>query len=1256
MIPEDIAKTWPDYPYLEKIRQDLWGANSIGRAAVMVGAGFSLNAIPIGGGTARLPLWNELIRKMRDAIGSADISGPLKTAQAYEATFGRNALDRLIAEVVPDLAFRPSELHHQLLRLPWADIFTTNYDTLLERAQACVHEVRYENVLAPADLPLKRQPRLVKLHGTLPSQRPFIITEEDYRSYPVRFAPFVNLVRESVMENTFVLLGFSGDDPNFLEWTGWVRDQLREHTPLIYLCGIFDLSPAQRHLIEQRRVVPVNFGPLFPVEQFPDRSHRHAAALRWFLAALSAGRPPRPVTWPGGPYSPDEPELKPAVPKSRHVFAACNITHAATGLNKEQMRELARAWKAQRADYPGWLVPPTRVRNSLWHLTNNLSASIFSGGKELPPVERLLLFHELNWRLEVCALPLFLNEVEEITKVLEAVNPFPVVLELKESTSTELPPDAADAWIELAFAVLREAREDLDEKRFALWLGRLTALSGVMPRIATRLLQEKAWFAVASLNLTALEQVLAEWRQSETTALGKARLAAIYAELLESEAAQALAQEALAETRLRLGVASPNVALLSQEAWISILVDAVHDPMRARRSEVLERWHQLRTQDCDAWEVIEDIRQGLKGPAPTEGGTEIITGFDPGRQTRRRSFGRHPKERLSPAFRALRVSEDAGCPLVTGHLDILADPARTAAVWIERAAPFWSVAILVRLHAEKGIEQLFARAAVAAMDDTHVDELWRRLLAAAEQALQRLRAETEGFEQSLAVRFFRAALEILSRLAFRFSAERLDVCAKLLVPILSTQGLLRRMDVTTEIRHFCERVIFAAEHPVLQTNLEPLLGVPILGEADFEAQHADEWPEPAHYLFGRDLKKLAPPDGKANALIHRLTQLVGSDRHSVRTRAFFRIQLLHEMGWLGPEQIAQYAAAIWRRVDDAGLPTGLGTTLAYLTKLPAKPGIEVPALVRARVTGMTPLEIKTGQDARRTVSTLSDSLRQLVSLTIVPELATGKRFIHFVLNAEEAAELVGRWLEWWRKSEAFLAHVSEHDSDEVAFLVETLGDFLGRCVLPRHDGTTEAGRRSVELIEEMQKDGYSTIPTFQGTIAAGTADHKEAARTLGAGLLSKNRDEFRKAVFVVNAWYLLSARKGIAAPPPLLIDRLVARVLTRATPELDVALGGLQTLVDHDVDALPRERWHEILEAMGLIAAETNPQAATFPSEREAAAKALDVRRRTARLARSLHDYFELKKWIIDPEIKTWADICRNDHLPEVRRAWTRSD
>jgi hypothetical protein len=204
----------------------------------------------------------------------------------------------MLLDAIPDDHYSPGRLHEILLSLPWADVFTTNYDTLLERTRSRIHHRKYDLVLTSADIPGKMKPRIVKLHGSFPSHRPFLLTEDDYRTYPTRFAPFVNMVQQSLMENTFCLLGFSGDDPNFSYWAGWVRDNLSLAAPPLYLCGILNLSSSRRQLLQSRHVIPIDLTPLFPASRWPDRHVQIAKALEWFLLSLAAGASPNPLLWP----------------------------------------------------------------------------------------------------------------------------------------------------------------------------------------------------------------------------------------------------------------------------------------------------------------------------------------------------------------------------------------------------------------------------------------------------------------------------------------------------------------------------------------------------------------------------------------------------------------------------------------------------------------------------------------------------------------------------------------------------------------------------------------------------------------------------------------------------------------------------------------------------------------------------------------------------------------------------------------------
>src|SRR5690606_15320486 len=222
--------------YLKEIAERLW----TGHASIMIGAGFSVNATNIVNRNNRLPNWNQLgdiiYKKLygKDPDSNTRYLNILKLAEEYQAVYGRNALDQLIKKHIADGDYEPSEFHTRLMELPWSDVFTTNYDTLLERSCENVLSRRYDIVVNQEDLIHSSKPRIIKLHGSLPSTRPLIVTEEDYRIYPKRYAPFVNTVQQSLLENTLCLLGFSGDDPNFLKWVGWINDNIgKENAPKI---------------------------------------------------------------------------------------------------------------------------------------------------------------------------------------------------------------------------------------------------------------------------------------------------------------------------------------------------------------------------------------------------------------------------------------------------------------------------------------------------------------------------------------------------------------------------------------------------------------------------------------------------------------------------------------------------------------------------------------------------------------------------------------------------------------------------------------------------------------------------------------------------------------------------------------------------------------------------------------------------------------------------------------------------------------
>lgn len=56
----------------------------------------------------------------------------------------------------------------------------------------------------------------------------YIICQEDYDSYATRHEAFVNLMKISLLKGSVCVIGFSGDDSNFLNWMSWVRSILQK--------------------------------------------------------------------------------------------------------------------------------------------------------------------------------------------------------------------------------------------------------------------------------------------------------------------------------------------------------------------------------------------------------------------------------------------------------------------------------------------------------------------------------------------------------------------------------------------------------------------------------------------------------------------------------------------------------------------------------------------------------------------------------------------------------------------------------------------------------------------------------------------------------------------------------------------------------------------------------------------------------------------------------------------------------------------
>lgn len=391
-----------------------------GRAVVMVGSGFSKNADKCRKTDKTFLDWGQLgdifYKKLYGKLPK-DEENPyfyqdiLKLADRVEQCFGRTVLDKLLLDNLPDEEYKPSKLHEMLLTLNWTDIFTTNYDTLLERTRERVFHKRYQLVLNKDDLVYSKCPRIIKLHGSFPSTRPFVVTEEDYRRYPKESAIFVNTVQQSLIENVMCMIGFSGEDPNFLNWIGWIRDNLGESTASkIYLVGVFDIRETERKLFQSRNIVIVNMKDCPGINS---GDHKKGIQL-FFKKLLELQTEEEKKVW--------ESVNSKSVVKLIETVNNRSLKSFRYDQIEKIMKDIVSDWQIERKAYPGWIVAPYDRRERMITSVNygGVLVEYLSDIVKLISYETLSQFlYEFDWRRKICLISLTEEWAEVYKKFID---------------------------------------------------------------------------------------------------------------------------------------------------------------------------------------------------------------------------------------------------------------------------------------------------------------------------------------------------------------------------------------------------------------------------------------------------------------------------------------------------------------------------------------------------------------------------------------------------------------------------------------------------------------------------------------------------------------------------------------------------------------------------------------------------------------------------------------------------------------------
>jgi len=935
--------SFPDDPHIERIAAALWSREPSGTAALLVGAGFSRNAVPKRPSGGTMPGWNDIYATMVEQLypaaaqhGAGERPGPrewlmrqigatsayLRVAEEFEAQFGRDALDKLVLQHVPDQQFAPGKLHRMLVELPWADIMTTNWDTLLERAAEGAEEQVYDVVRTIEEIPAARSPRIVKLHGSFPSNLPFVFTEEDFRTYPARAGAFVNLAQQLAMENTLVLLGFSGDDPNFLFWSGWVRDRLGARAPLIYLVGMLDLTAPKRKMLEARRIQPIDLMQLSKTTSWPE-SRRIGNAHQWFLERLRAAEPYPQQRWPR-PAAGFVPPLEFVAPTIDPRAPLPDPEPSGQSPAIETLSRLVAHWRQNRMVYPGWIVPPLATSKSVWARINRHLRDIVWGLDDLPELERLKALYELNWQLETALIPLVLTVDDKIVALLDALQP----------RYASLSPEAASQFRGLALALIRHAREENDPELFARWVDWLTSRLDDEPDMRDRLRYERCLERRAELDFDGLEALVRHWTVAGDT-FWSLRKAALLADLGFDADASELSAQTLIAIRDQALRGRKDIASWSRESFAMLFRTSAlqadfgkwveNKPVRDRFEL---RQEALQARGCSAradfFALVEQLAQL---PPPLRQPEEFIRKFDLGSATRTvRLGGSDPRAERLLAFQALRFQEESGLPIRLGNAGVAGQILTGAAGWLMDIAPTRAIDAL--LHVLPGgtgedIDLLLTRGAVAGISEAEAQRLLDRTFRLTAVAARR--AEGDADDPRFWIERLKSVCEIGSRIVLRVPA-----CAPALLTVAldlhRKPRLSRLISLGDTIPHLVKRSLEAARPIDRDAMLLALFAEPI-PPAETGSPH-----DRLDLASGVDLNlTVEEPGPEWEPVIERT--IAALENVDTRLMASARLGWLWGAGLIGKHHHAALAAALWAPAYlDLGLPGGtVFVPTAFLT-------------------------------------------------------------------------------------------------------------------------------------------------------------------------------------------------------------------------------------------------------------------------------------------------------------------------------------
>ena len=831
--------------YIKEIAE----AMSANHAAVMIGAGFSKNADKISSTDKWFKNWNELSDMFYETVyGNAgpgkEYNSSLRLAQEVEITVGRPKLENILKEAVPDEDYGPSEVYTKLMELPWRDVFTTNYDTLLERAADKVSKRRYNVVLNQEDLVNSNDaPRILKLHGSFPSHRPFIITEEDYRTYPIKFAAMVNTVQQALLENVFCMIGFSCEDPNFLSWIGWIHDNLgKSSSQKIYMISIEHISEAKQKLLFDKNIIVVDLQELYPEKEIPERLKSFFENLRKLIEEKD---------------------------KKDQWFDLSEIAISAENSFEEKTKKL----KVLNNSYPGWIFLPWKMKYKVNRVLEKLDDKwdFFAKKEKLEDISfsmQIEYMYEYVKFLNIVGRPIILERAEKFWDILENSK------EKEEKTEYKI------QYIYLQ--LLRAYRELADWEKYDLCRAKI--LESTLKYEEKQFLYSNDWwmkmYRFKDVNLIDL---LNKWDLAQGDLYWPIIKSSMYAIAGEKVKGEQILGEILPKIRQQLGKNSKDEYLCSiEECTVSLLNFMRQGDWQVNLDAEMEAC--IQTGDVNWWRENEEYCSHLNEKEDKKPETSVQTNYDLS-ITYTSHMGRC-NSKIYYALDYLRFLEQTGHPF---RIQMVTNTKGFQRV-IETLYlyyPHWCLIQILIAQNEKELDMLFGRNKLSGMTQEEVDNCIQEYIKALDLVSKNIKPENANWSTSVYDNSAKILPQIISRLCYKCSIEILDQILDYMLILCSSNV----RDNFKGINKILEGVCHAYTEKEQGERIEKILRFPM------KTNERRTYYDPVNYLK-RPKEKYKINDALYNNIIIQIRQLMEIGTAQEKADALQRLIILAQLIYL----------------------------------------------------------------------------------------------------------------------------------------------------------------------------------------------------------------------------------------------------------------------------------------------------------------------------------------------------------------------